>query len=70
MAMVTLIDRPDLKVDVRADVADQWEVCPICDGHPSRLACVGADLWGRWAMYQRYTACPNCDSGIARKRSR
>lgn len=64
--MIALIDRPDLKVEIRDDLADKYEVCRICSGRPYRYAHVGADLWGRWNMYQSYVAC-DCRGGIRLK---
>lgn len=71
MAMVTLIDRPGHKVEVRADVADQYEVCPHCNGNPYRWAHVGQSrlggAWsGGWDIYETYVVC-DCVSGIRRK---
>lgn len=71
MAMVTLIDRPDHKVEVRADVADQYEICPRCHGNPYRRAHVGRSLrggafQGGWDMYETYAIC-DCNGGIRRK---
>lgn len=47
MSYVAIIDTPTKKVEVRADLADQYEVCPACNGAGTRSHCHYWDPLGR-----------------------
>lgn len=65
MATVALIDRPGLKVEVRADLADQYMVCDACDGRGRWPRCVYYNPWafsggGLYALYDGAYVCSQC----------
>lgn len=64
MTQVMLIDRPDLKVSVRADIADQFMVCDACEGR-QRWRCLYYDpsalkYGGLYSIHEPGAACCRC----------
>lgn len=71
MAMVTILDNGRTKVEVREDIAHEFEVCPNCHGKPWSTAIIaegcGGWAFGGWSLYQNYRSCPVCDGGVVRR---
>ena len=50
MGYVTMIDRPDKKVELRDDIADQYVVCGACNGEGGWLQCIYYDPSARFGL--------------------
>lgn len=60
MAMATLIDLPSNKVEVRADLIDQYEICATCNGSGDGGHISWGNLYLDGFQYTKFYRCGCC----------